>query len=338
MIAGIHFNACGSTTNANWDQACPLGPNSSAVPPGLTANFSAFWTGAFYTHGKFNCTGTPYGTASAIRTAVMTQINWVFSNNQFTTSIDVPPGCDYYAFCPNPPSLSFTQTNVSCFGGSDGSATVTPAGSGPFGYSWSPVAGTLPTLSGLSAGTYTVTVTDAGTCTASGTVTITEPPQLTVSGVVQDEVAGSDGAIDVTVAGGTPPYTYAWSHGPATQDVSGLQDGTYILEVTDSNGCSEVDTFTVNGVFGLGAETEVMLSLYPNPSDGYFQLSAAGLAGETVVLSVSDISGKVLMEKTIQFTEAISVPVDIRIFPAGTYFLGLRSGKGTVIRPVIIHN
>ncbi|MQP63690.1 adhesin, partial [Flavobacterium sp. LMO6] len=81
-------------------------------------------------------------------------------------------------------------------------------------YSWAPSGGTAATASGLSAGTYTVTVTDANSCTATQSFTITEPTALVVTPASQTNVScnsGSNGSATVTVSGGTAGYTYSWA-------------------------------------------------------------------------------------------------------------------------------
>jgi len=112
-------------------------------------------------------------------------------------------------------SASITAfTNVSCFGGSDGTATVTPSGgTTPYSYVWSPIGGNGPIANNLPIGSYTVNVTDNSGCTASATVTITQPPQLSISGAQTDVLCNGQctGSATVTPGGGTPPYSYAWT-------------------------------------------------------------------------------------------------------------------------------
>lgn len=102
-------------------------------------------------------------------------------------------------------------------------------------------------VTGLSAGTYTVTVTDALGCTAVSNGVITEPAPLTATKVVTNAstVGASDGAIDLTVMGGTPAYTYSWSNGVTTEDNLNIVAGSYTVTITDANGCSLVDSATV---------------------------------------------------------------------------------------------
>ncbi|MBL0051828.1 MAG: SprB repeat-containing protein, partial [Bacteroidetes bacterium] len=101
---------------------------------------------------------------------------------------------------------------------------------------------------GLAAGTYTVTATDAAGCIETATFTVTEPAILGMNGTPTDVTTngGSDGSIDVTATGGTPNYTYLWSNGSTDEDQINLPAGTYTVTVTDANGCTEEATFTIN--------------------------------------------------------------------------------------------
>ncbi|MGE6354955.1 T9SS type A sorting domain-containing protein [Flavobacterium sp. NPDC079362] len=142
-----------------------------------------------------------------------------------------------------------TQVNVSCNGGANGSAAVTPiGGSGTYSYLWTNGA-TTPTISNLTQGNYSVTITDSFSCSVTQAFTITEPPALVAS---QDAVInpscniGGNGSATVAVTGGTLPYTYSWSPSGGTGiTASGLSDGTYTVTVTDGKGCTATQSFTL---------------------------------------------------------------------------------------------
>jgi gliding motility-associated-like protein len=132
-------------------------------------------------------------------------------------------------------------TNVSCFGGADGAITLTVSGgTTPYTYTWSNTQ-TTQNISNLSAGTYAVTVRDANNCSVTVTgITVTQPNLLTATVSSTTNVSclgGNNGAINVTVAGGTTPYGYSWNNGATVEDLTGLTAGTYSLTVTDAKGC-----------------------------------------------------------------------------------------------------
>jgi large repetitive protein len=137
-------------------------------------------------------------------------------------------------------SLTFNTLPVSCFGGADGRSTVTAAnGTTPYTYVWTN--GQTSALStGLTAGSHTVTVTDANGCSSIGSTTLTQPnPINVVLTVTNASCFGlSDGRIGTFVSGGTVSYTYLWSNGQTGTPATGLPVGGYNLTVTDFNGCS----------------------------------------------------------------------------------------------------
>ncbi|WP_247234677.1 Ig-like domain-containing protein [Telluribacter sp. SYSU D00476] len=147
-------------------------------------------------------------------------------------------------------TLSRTFINSTCNGADNGSIDLTvTGGTAPYTYKWSN--GTITEdLSGLDAGTYSVTVTDANGCTSTISATITEPAALALSGVVTNTSCSqpNQGSVNITVTGGTAPYSYSWTNGATTEDLSGLAPGKYAVTVTDASGCSTVLTFIVENV------------------------------------------------------------------------------------------
>ncbi|MEA3444127.1 MAG: LamG-like jellyroll fold domain-containing protein, partial [Bacteroidota bacterium] len=148
--------------------------------------------------------------------------------------------------------IQFIQQNaavnsISCNGGNDGSIDITVAGGiTPYTYLWS-TGSYSEDISGLTAGNYAVTITDANFCTINENYSIFEPDTISLNAVVSDETCTgcSDGAIDLTICGGTPPYSNVWGNGESTEDISNLAAGTYAVTVTDANGCFATETYTV---------------------------------------------------------------------------------------------
>ncbi|HEX5003408.1 MAG TPA: PKD domain-containing protein [Bacteroidia bacterium] len=138
-------------------------------------------------------------------------------------------------------SVNFTQTNVTCFGGNNGSLTANVSGStGPFTYQWAPFGGSSATAQFLTAGNYTVTVTNAGGCSVTASATITQPlTGLTASAVVTPASGcAANGSATVTVNNGQPPFIYSWwPSGGNASTASGLTAGGYMVTITDANQC-----------------------------------------------------------------------------------------------------
>jgi gliding motility-associated-like protein len=148
-------------------------------------------------------------------------------------------------------SASVSRTNVSCYNGSNGSATVLATGGTlPYTYIWNtnPVR-TTSTISGVTAGTYIVVVTDSLGCSVSDSVTITQPTLLTNTKTKTDVSCynGTNGTASVIASGGTPGYTYSWNTSPVktTPTVTGLNAGTYIVTINDTNNCTKYDTVVI---------------------------------------------------------------------------------------------
>ncbi len=206
-------------------------------------------------------------------------------------------------------------TDTSCFDGNNGAIDITVTGGTPsYTYLWSNGA-TTQDVSGLEAGTYSVTVTDANGCTdtLSG-IEIDEPSELIAILDNPDNVScfdGSDGAIDITVTGGTPSYTYLWSNGATTQDVSGLEAGTYSVTVTDANGCTD----TLSGI-EIDEPSELVAILDDSDdvscfdgSDGSIEISVSGGTGAYTYLwsngaTTQDISGLEAGTYSVTVTDA----------------------------------
>ncbi|HEX8039569.1 MAG TPA: T9SS type A sorting domain-containing protein [Chryseosolibacter sp.] len=144
--------------------------------------------------------------------------------------------------------LSRTVHSPSCNGGADGTVTLDPpdGGTEPYTYQWSNGA-TGPSLSDVSAGVYTVVVTDATGCSRTLTITVTDPQPLAVTSSVSNSNCNAEGffSIDLTVSGGTAPYTFSWSDGSTIEDIDSLHSGTYSVVITDANGCNTVKEIVV---------------------------------------------------------------------------------------------
>ena len=158
-----------------------------------------------------------------------------------------------------------TPTDADCYQDSTGSvgANVTN-GTAPYTFLWDdPSAQTTQTATNLPAGSYNVVVTDVNGCTGNGGATIGEPTELTGTISATDDF-GSGGSVEVTVSGGTTPYTYLWDSGETTEDLSGMPAGTYEIIVTDDNGCTLTMSDTIDQILDLDFPT----ALTPN-GDGF---------------------------------------------------------------------
>ncbi len=148
-----------------------------------------------------------------------------------------------------PLAVNGTVTNVTgCYGNSNGAIGISVSGGyTPLSYLWSNAA-TTASLSGVPAGTYSLTVTDAAFNTITGSWTVNQPPAVSLSAQVTNATCtgSDDGMITLTVSGGTPPFSYLWSNAATTQNLSGLAPDAYVVTITDGNGCLKTGSWTVD--------------------------------------------------------------------------------------------
>ncbi len=247
--------------------SCNGGSNGSAsvsVSGGAGA-YAYSWSPS----GSTNATAT--GLAAGNHSVIITDANGCTATRLFTITQ------------PSTITTSTSQTNVSCNGGSNGSASVSVSGgAGAYAYSWSPSGGTNATATGLTAGNYTVTITDANGCTATRLFTITQPSAIT-SSASQTNVScngGSNGSASISVSGGASGYTYSWSPSGGTDaTATGLAAGNYTVTITDANGCTVTRLFTItqpSAITSSASQTNVSCN---GGSNGSASVIVSGGAG-----------------------------------------------------------
>ena len=232
MLNGGGANLMVSITNSN-DILCNGGNsgNATAVASGGASPYTYHWS-----NGINNATinNVPSGTYSVTAT----------DNDGATATASI--------FLDQPPPLAFQPpsiTNVSCFGGANGSIQAGATGGvSPYIFNWSNgSSGT--TISGLIAGSYTVTVTDDNSCTKMATYQVTQPQAIMINlvNLTHETCSGEDdGAITISVTGGANPIFVEWSNGFIGTTITGLSPDTYSVTVTDNNDCTKTASYTVN--------------------------------------------------------------------------------------------
>jgi len=231
--------------------------------------------------------------------------------------------------------LAFVDASSSpdCYGSCEGSISVFAVGGlPPYSYAWSN-GSTGNSVTGLCAGTYTVTVTDDNGDTYTVEETLEDPAELTITGAVQGVSGGGDGAIDITPSGGTGAFTYSWT-GPngfsaTSQDVFDIEIGDYTVVVTDENGCDTSKTFTVE-LTGVEDLTNGGLKLFPNPSSSLITIQS----NQTITdYRMTDVSGK---EVAIGTVNDQLIEIDVRTLKNGIYFVRINTIQGSYIQQVAI--
>lgn len=236
-----------------------------------------------------------------------------------------------------------TTTNVSCYGGNDGTATLAISGGTlPYNEDW---LGLNPNA--LGAGTFRYIVTDGGSCVTSQTVTITQPPAISTTVNITNETScgSGNGILDITVYGGTPGFTYLWDDANAqtTQDATGLKSGTYTVTITDNNGCKFYNSYDVKCPSGVGIEEVATISpdavnVYPNPNDGLFtiEISSASIL-DIVSIELHNAVGQVIFTQTLEDVVAFKKQVNISEYSAGVYYVKVIAEGTQTVKKVIVH-
>lgn len=179
----------------------------------------------------------------------------------------------------SPMLISITPQIPTCYGYCDGSAQalVTAAGTPPYQYSWN-TGGTTDFISGLCAGMYVVTVTDADFCNRLAGITISQPLPL-VTSITTPGIGCYGGTTSITanvLSGGISPFTYQWSTGGTTQTVTGITPGTYWLLTTDNNGCFDTTQITITQPTPLALDTNQTNVICNGVCNGQLQLLPSG--------------------------------------------------------------
>lgn len=238
-------NGCSFTASITVTEPTALAATTSFTQATCSASNGSASVSVSGGIGPYTYLWTPSGQTTATATGLSAQGYSVTYNDANgctgTATVNVPNASS--------PSATITATtNVSCFGGNNGSATVSASGgTSPYTYSWTS-GGTASTETGLTAGSFVVTVADANGCTATATATITEPPALTSSAVMTPVLCngGSTGTATATGTGGVGPYTYLWTpSGQTTATATNLSAQAYTCLITDVNGCTSTASVTV---------------------------------------------------------------------------------------------
>ncbi len=220
-----------------------------------------------------------------------------------------------------------------CHGGSEGTiALEVTSGTAPFTYAWNNGSNTS-NLEGLTSGNYTVTVTDANGCQYTNSWSVGQNDAIVMDTTLSvynggyniSHYQGADGSIDIWVSGGTAPYTYAWSTGANTASIDGLPAGTYVVEVTDANGCTAVLTVVLTQPSDLLMPT----GFSPNGDGANDWFVIQGLdAYPSNTFVVLNRWGNVVYDRLNYRNDWGGENAQARPLPNGTYFVILKVNDG----------
>lgn len=232
-----------------------------------------------------------------------------------TVIIETPEGCEIdTTFILTPSSgmdLNLVSVqNESCVPGNDGVITTAPTGGTmPFTYTWTNTTATGPVATGLSAGTYSVTVEDSAGCIDSLlNINVAAPTPPNITSLLDDMVSCSnsvDGTLTVTATAGSSPIAgYLWSNGQAGATISGLSPGIYSVTVADISGCTAsdtaevlasaqivIDSFQVSSPQCPGLGGGNIIAFVSGGTSPYFMNWSNGLAGNNIFVNSNLVAG-----------------------------------------------
>lgn len=313
-------------------------PLGFTIPPGVGYQLNADSSSVTTLNRENGGASYPYATSEVSITGA---INGLAGFYYFFYDWHYTSGCESSQV---PVTVSMLQTsasvigNVSCNAGNDGSATATAAGGvPPYTFAWSN-GETTATAVMLAAGVNDLTITDAGGCAIVESVTITEPATaVSATATVTDEIVGNDGAVDVSTSGGTAPYSFVWDNGATTEDISGLAAGTYCVSVSDANGCMTSVCGTVMPPSAVETIDGIQsIKLFPNPTDNSTRLEVVFDSPLQIQLEVTNVLGQRLVQENYNEVTNISKEIELAAYPAGNYFLILRSGTKVLTKRIVL--
>lgn len=215
--------------------------------------------------------------------------------------------------------------NATCPGGQTGSIDIqAQGGQAPYSYHWVGFAVNDSIITGIGAGNYICSILDQLGCSVSLQNVVYEPFPWTINAVVNPEVFGLDGGINLGVSGATPPYSYSWSSGQSTNDLPQIAGGVYYVTITDSEGCQEVDTFQVDSQVNISENNLNHVSLYPNPNDGHFNISIE----KGKISKIQDAFGRNISFEVLELN-SLNFEVRMNEVLPGTYYLRVKHQNDT---------
>lgn len=344
--AGTTGLAVGSYTVTITDAAGCSGTVSQSVTAqtvGITANLSST---------QSSCTNNT-GSATAVPTNGTTPYTYLWSNGgtsdvisnvgpgNYTVTMTDANGCtgtqSVAVTTPNGPSAVSAATDVACFGTSTGGVDVTvTGGTGTLTYAWSNSTSSQD-LTNVAAGTYTLSVTDGNSCSFTISATVNEPASaLSVTGTGTNATSGNNGAVDLSVSGGTSAYTYSWNNSANTEDLTGLAAGTYTVTVTDAKGCTATSTFSILSVGISGIEYINQFNVFPNPASAQTNIRIELTESSDVLVELFSANGQLVSSHKMGNVMNTTYTLNTLSLASGVYTVRVSGEKFNVVQRLTV--
>ncbi len=300
------------------DGECGINGSASVSPQGGFEPYSYLWSNGEVTNAITNLSAGAYSVVITDGAGCSVTAN---------TSITVDA---------NFVSFDVVKENISCAGENDGMIDLTVlTGTAPYTFLWDNGM-TTEDISGLAAGSYMMTITDANGCAASSNILINSPDILEVNLNTINVSDNNNGMVMANPVGGTSPFTYLWSNNVTTQMNSNLTPGMYSVTVTDANQCTAVNSTIVEDITSVETiETLTNLEVYPNPTRSLINIEATFTTFEVVEIHLMNVVGQNVWTKNVDGNSLIET-IEVTAFPAGTYLLKIGTDTGQVIEKITI--
>ncbi|MBL0138101.1 MAG: CotH kinase family protein [Bacteroidetes bacterium] len=326
-----------SVSTSGTNPSCFQGNNGTALAnvSGGTSPYSYSWSPS----------GGSASSATQLQAGVYTVTSTDASGCTATATVSLS--------APSAVSATAGSQAATCFGSANGSVSVNVSGgTGAYTYHWFPGNSTLASVTGLVAGNYTVTVTDANNCTGTSQAGVTQPTAISLNVSSTPSNCGqADGTADVIASGGTSSYSYQWSpSGGNASSATNLGAGTYTVTVTDANNCSATATVSVSNSSGLNTSIQSQTNVscfggsngsaailatggatpytYNWSPSGGTNASATGLSAGTYVITATDMNGCSSLQQ-ITITQPTAISLTMQTTPATCF--GTSTGTISVL-------
>ena len=221
-----------------------------------------------------------------------------------------------------------------CFDEANGAIELTSitGGTPPYTFDWDN-GFTSSSIVGLTAGLYTVIVSDANGCMSVTTFEVSEPDELSLSSSIVDEGTGA-GSIDIEVDGGIPPYTYLWSNGEVTQDIFNLSAGDFTVFVTDANDCELMEDFSLVSTSVATISELSDVSIYPTLTQNILNVELSFSKAVDISTSLFSLDGtyqEILTPDFIARAGTQKNQIDVSHLESGIYLLVIQNEEGIVV-------
>lgn len=250
------------------------------------------------------------------------------SAGDYNYFVDFGNGCQQeLTFSISEFNYDVTVVDNTCFGESNGSIVLENVTPSDLSISWT-TGSNSNSVENLAAGNYCFVISDGMGTSLSECYDISEPTELAADAVIMNDDGSGTGAISLSVTNGTAPYTYSWTHGDTASSITNLSAGAYGVTITDANGCSISETYTVSTASTV-TEIDFSFSLVPNPSTSEVKIECNS---PKYNISIYDNLGKEMMSGNN------IINLDVTKWNNGLYIVHIQTDSGSYLHKLIKSN